>query len=240
MPPAPAAATRPTAAATDAATEAATEAAEGTEAAAEAAGGDEGTGTAGTASGTFKIGGIGPMTGDAAIYGTAVMNAAQIAVDEINAMGGIQFEFQPEDDEGDVERSVNAYNTLKDWGMQLLLGTVTTDPAISVSAEAYNDRMFMLTPSASSLDVIDGKDNVFQVCFTDPNQGSASAQYIAENGLATQVAVIYRNDDAYSTGIYNTFARGGRRAWVWRSSTTGTFTADTATDFSVQLTGRAG
>ncbi len=221
--------------ATDAATEAATEAAEGTEAATEAAGGDEGTGTASTASGTFKIGGIGPMTGDAAIYGTAVMNAAQIAVDEINAMGGIQFEFQPEDDEGDVERSVNAYNTLKDWGMQLLLGTVTTDPAISVSAEAYNDRMFMLTPSASSLDVIDGKDNVFQVCFTDPNQGSASAQYIAENNLATQIAVIYRNDDAYSTGIYNTFAEEAANLGL-EIVYTGTFTADTATDFSVQLT----
>ncbi len=217
-----------TAAATDAATEAA-----GGET--EAAGADNGD-AAGTASGTFKIGGIGPMTGDAAIYGNAVMNAAQIAVDEINAMGGIQFEFQPEDDEGDVEKSVNAYNTLKDWGMQLLLGTVTTDPAISVSAEANNDRMFMLTPSASSLDVIDGKDNVFQVCFTDPNQGSASAQYIAENGLATKVAVIYRNDDAYSTGIYNTFAQEAAELGL-EIVYEGTFTADTATDFSVQLTG---
>ena len=103
------------------------------------------------------------------------------------------------------EMSVNAYNTLWDWGAQMIIGTVTTAPCIAVAAEAYNDRMFMLTPSASSTDVIADKDNVYQICFTDPAQGSASAQYIAEHGLATKVAVIYNNADAYSTGIYQTF-----------------------------------
>ena len=127
----------------------------------------------------FKIGLVGPLTGPAAIYGNAAKNGAQIAVDEINAKGGIQFAYQAQDDEHDAEKSVNAYNTLVDWGMQALVGPITTTPAVAVSAEAANDRIFCLTPSASSTDVIDGKDNMFQVCFTDPNQGTASADYMA-------------------------------------------------------------
>ena len=185
----------------------------------------------------FKVGTIGPLSGDAAIYGQAVANGAKIAVDEINAAGGaIQFELQSQDDEADGEKSVNAYNTLMDWGMQVMVGPTTTGASIAVSAQANADRTFMLTPSASSVDVIDGKDNVFQVCFTDPNQGVASADYISENMAGTKVAVIYRNDDAYSQGIRDTFvseaaAKGLEVVYE------GTFTADTATDFSVQLTG---
>ena len=183
----------------------------------------------------FKLGGIGPLTGGAAVYGTAVKVGAEIAVDEINAKGGdIQFELNFQDDEHDAEKSVNAYNNLKDWGMQALIGSVTTTPCIAVSAESYADRIFQLTPSASSTDVVDGKDNVFQVCFTDPNQGTASAQYIAEHKLATKIAVIYRNDDAYSTGIYNTFVAEAEKEGLEIVSAT-TFTAETANDFSVQL-----
>ena len=185
---------------------------------------------------TFKIGSSGPLTGGAAIYGTAVMNAARIAVDEINAMGGIQFEFQAQDDEADSgDKAINAYNTLMDWGMQVMVGTVTSGSGITVSAQAFQDRTFMLTPSGSSVDLIKDKDNAFQVCFTDPNQGTGSADYIAEHFPGAKVAVIYRNDDAYSQGIRDTFvaeftAKGLTVEYE------GTFTADTATDFSVQLT----
>lgn len=187
------------------------------------------------ATGTFKIGVIGPLTGDAAIYGNAVANGAKIAVDEINALGGVQFELRSEDDEADGEKSVNAYNTLLDWGMQVLVGPTTTGSAISVSSKVYEDRLFAITPSASSLDVIDGKDNMFQVCFTDPNQGTASADYISENLKDGKIAIIYRNDDAYSQGIRDTFvteAKAKSLDVVYE----GTFTKDTATDFSVQLT----
>lgn len=186
------------------------------------------------AAAAFKIGGIGPLTGAGATYGNAVKNGTQIAVDEINALGGTQLELKFEDDEGDAEKSVNAYNSLKDWGMQVVLGSVTTQPCIAVAAESYADRIFEVTPSASSLDVIADKDNVFQVCFTDPNQGTASAQYISQNSLATKVAVIYKSDDAYSTGIYNTFkaeAEKDNLAIVY----TGTFTTATENDFAVQL-----
>lgn len=184
---------------------------------------------------TFKIGGIGPLTGGAAIYGINAMNGAQIAVDEINALGGdIQFELKAEDDVHDAETSVNAYNTLKDWGMQMLIGTVTTGPALSVAPLAYQDRIFMLTPSASSTDVVDGKDNVYQVCFTDPNQGFRSAEYIDENMDVAKIAIIYKNDDAYSTGIRDSFVNEANERGM-EIVYQGTFTEDTQTDFSVQV-----
>ncbi len=190
----------------------------------------------GDKAGTFKIGSSGPLTGPYAIYGTAVMNGISIAVDEINAMGGIQFEFQSQDDEADSgDKAINAYNTLMDWGMQIMIGTVTSGSCITVAAQAFQDRTFMLTPSGSSADISVGKDNVFQVCFTDPNQGSGSADYMAANYPDAKIAVIYRNDDAYSQGIRDTFvaeAAVKNLEIVYE----GTFTENTATDFSVQLT----
>jgi len=196
----------------------------------------------------YKLGGVGPLTGGAAIYGNAAKNGATIAVEEINALGGdIQFELKYEDDAHDAEKSVNAYNTLKDWGMQIFLGSVTSTPGAATSAEAANDNMFYLTPSASSTDVLGGvanpltgtvdiarKNNVFQMCFVDPDQGAASAQYIASKELASKVAVIYKNDDVYSVGIYNTFAAKAKELGLDIVSTT-TFTSDSQTDFSVQI-----
>ena len=188
------------------------------------------------ADGAFKIGTSGPLTGGAAIYGMAVVNAAQIAVDEINAEGGIQFEYQAQDDEADSgDKAINAYNSLLDWGMQVMVGTVTSGSGITVSAQANEDRMFMLTPSGSSPDMVSDRDNVFQVCFTDPNQGIASADYIAANFEGAKVAVIYRNDDAYSQGIRDMFVKEASEKSV-EVVYEGTFTNDTATDFSVQLT----
>ena len=185
--------------------------------------------------GTYVFGGIGPLTGEAAIYGNAVKNGAQIAVDEINALGGVQIELKFQDDVADGETAVNAYNKLLDDGMQVLVGPVTTGSAIAVSAKLYEDRVFGLTPSASSPDVTSGKDNMFQLCFTDPNQGVAAADYIAENRADSTVAVIYRNDDAYSQGIRDAFV-AELKANGMEAAYEGTFTKDTATDFSVQLT----
>ena len=183
----------------------------------------------------FKLGGTGPLTGGAAIYGNAVKNGAQIAVDEINAMGGaVQFELKMEDDTHDPEKAVNAYNILKDWGMQLSLSSVTSKPAEATSAENYADRIFALTPSASSTATVEGKDNVFQMCFMDPNQGSASAQYMADKSMATKVAVIWKNDDVYSKGVHDTFVAKAKELGIEVVSDT-TFADGSDTDFSVQL-----
>ena len=157
-----------------------------------------------SAGATFKIGGIGPATGGAAVYGLAVKNGAQLAVDEINAAGGIngaQIEFNFQDDEHDAEKAVNAYNTLKDWNMQILMGTVTSTPCIAVAEETNRDQIFQLTPSGSAVPCVQ-YDNAFRVCFSDPNQGIASAQYIGANKVASKVAVIYDSSDVYSSGIY--------------------------------------
>ena len=188
-------------------------------------------------SAAIKIGLTGPLTGDAAIYGQAAARGAQIAVDEINAMekGAFKFEFKAEDDVADGETAVNAYNSLMDWGMDVLIGTVTSGACIAVAAETYADRVFTLTPSASSADVTKGNDNVFQVCFSDPNQGSGSAVYMANNMADAKIAVIYRNDDAYSQGIRDTFVAEAANKGL-NVVYEGTFTKDTQTDFTVQLT----
>lgn len=204
--------------------------------------GDGGNGS----SSALKIGGIGPVTGAAAIYGQAVKNGAQIAVDEINEKGDLQLELKFEDDENDAEKSVNAYNKLKDWGMQVSLASVTTQPCIAVSTEINNDHIFALTPSASSTDVLGGqpdadgnvsiarKECMFQMCFTDPNQGVASATYIKEKNLGSKIAVIYNNSDAYSTGIYQKFKAKAKELGL-DIVCAKTFTDDSANDFTSQL-----
>lgn len=187
--------------------------------------------------GTLKIGGIGPITGGAAVYGIAVKNAAELAVEEINANGGINgmtVEFKFEDDVHDAEKSVNAYNSLKDWGMQILMGTVTSTPCQAVVEETHNDNMFQLTPSGSAVESIK-YDNAFRVCFSDPNQGAASAQYIGENKLAEKVAVIYNSSDVYSTGIYEKFAAEAENQ-PFEIVAAEAFTEDRKSDFKTQLT----
>lgn len=185
---------------------------------------------------TFRIGGIGPLTGNNAIYGNAVMNGAQMAVDEINADGGIngvQLEFDFQDDESDAERAVNAYNQLKDWGMDMLVGTVTSSPCEAVVARSNEDNMFQITPSATSVNSIQ-YENAFRMCFSDPSQGTASADYIAENGLASKIGIIYDSSDTYSSGIASAFESEAQAKGLEIVSKEA-FTGESNTDFSVQL-----
>lgn len=226
--------------ATDAATTAAggeTTAAGGETTAAEAQDGAEQSEAAPSAEGgSIKIGVIGPLTGDAAAYGLAVQHGAEIAAEEINAAGGINgatIELNAQDDEADPEKSVNAYNTLKDWGMQMLVGTTTSGACIAVAAETANDNMFQITPSGSAVECVQNP-NAFRVCFSDPDQGTASAKYIGENKMATKVAIIYDSSSVYSDGIRETFVSeaAGQGIEIVASEA---FTADNKTDFSVQL-----
>lgn len=212
----------------------------GSSAASSAASSDAAASTGSTAASSdftpIKIGGIGPVTGGAAIYGQAVKNAEELAVKEINeAAGYTVFDFKFEDDEHDAEKSVNAYNILKDWGMQVLAGPTTTTPSLAVAAETANDNLFMMTPSASAEAVIQTGDNVFQICFTDPNQGVASADYIAENALGTKVGIIYDSSDAYSAGIHDKF-KAEAAAKGLEVVADEAFTADNKSDLSTQLT----
>ena len=186
---------------------------------------DGGSNSGGSDSDVFMIGGIGPTTGDNAIYGTAVENGIQLAVDEINADGGIngyQIEYQFEDDQSDSEKSVNAYK-----------GTVTSTPCVAVVEESHADNMFQLTPSATTVEAVQ-YDNAFRMCFSDPSQGTVSADYIADNNIASKIAIIYDSSDTYSTGIYQSFAAEAEERGL-EVVTAQAFTADSSTDFSVQI-----
>ena len=187
---------------------------------------------------TIKVGGIGPITGDLAQYGTATQWGAEIAVEEINALGGpVKLDYRFEDDTGVADTAVAAYNTLKDWAKDaplVVYGCTTTQPCVTVATETFADRYFQLTPSASSTDVTSGKDNVFQMCFTDPGQGVAAAEYLKDTGLGTKIGVIYNNGDAYSTGIADAFIAKAKEVGLDVVATQ-TYPDDKTTDYTVQL-----
>lgn len=184
---------------------------------------------------TLKIAHIGPTTGPAALYGLATLHGAEIAAQEINEAGGkYRIELIAEDDEHNPEKVINAYNKALDEGAQMILGTTTSKPCEAASAQGYVDRVFFLTPSASSTLAIEDKDNVYQICFTDPNQGSASAEYIASHNLGSKIAIIFNDSDVYSTGIRDTFvARAAELGLEIVSESS--FSADDNADFTVQV-----
>ncbi len=188
-----------------------------------------------------KIGLSGPLTGDASAYGIAVRGGMEIAVAEINAAaaenGGLTIEFKSEDDQADgSDIAVSAYNSLKDWGMQILAGAVTTGSSLAIAAEAVSDEIFMLTPSASAVDVAMTGSNVYQMCFTDPNQGASAAELMAEKWPDAVIGVIYDASDAYSTGIRDGFLEKAEELGLNVAVSDAAFTADTKTNLQNQVT----
>ena len=207
---------------------ASTTAAATTAAAGETAAAAEGTGT-------VKIGMSGPLTGGASAYGLAVKAGMEVAVEEINAKGGLQIEFNAQDDEADGEKAVSAYNVLKDWGMQVMAGQVTTGSALAVAPETVTDNMFNLTPSASAESLALTGPNVFQMCFTDPNQGASAAELVSTKFTGSKVGIIYDSSDDYSSGLYKGFSDKAAELGVEVVATT-SFTADNKADLSTQVT----
>ena len=183
----------------------------------------------------IKVGTSGPLTGDYAVYGVAVANGLELAFEEINALGGLQFESQAQDDEADGEKAVNAYNKLMDWGMQIMAGPTTSGSALAAAAECVNDKVFMISPSASDAAVIATGSNIFQICFTDPNQGIGSADYIKNHNLATKVGVIYDSSNPYSAGIYAKFIEQADKLGLSVVAKEA-FTEDNKADLSTQVT----
>ena len=185
--------------------------------------------------GTVKIGMSGPLTGGASAYGLAVKAGMEIAVEEINAKDGLQLEFNAQDDEADGEKAVSAYNVLKDWGMQVMAGQVTTGAALAVAPESVSDNMFNLTPSASAESLATTGDNIFQMCFTDPNQGASAAELVSTKYAGSKVGIIYDSSDDYSSGLYKGFSANATTMGVEIVATT-SFTADNKADLSTQVT----
>lgn len=159
----------------------------------------------------IKIGGIGPLSGSMAKYGTSVKNGAMLAIEEINALGGVQFELNFVDNVGNEEKADEAYDSLKKWGMQVLLGATTSDSCLKIVEAADRDDIFTITPSASAPEITEGHDNVFRVCYNNDGQGKATADYIASNALSQRIGVFYNGDDKYSSGVYESFKKEAER-----------------------------
>ncbi|MCM1022756.1 MAG: ABC transporter substrate-binding protein [Prevotella sp.] len=196
---------------------------------------DNGGDVSSSAAGTFKIGGIGPLTGDAASYGISVKQGAQVAVDEINAAGGVNgmtLELLFEDDECNEEKSVSAYNKLMDSNVNAILGAVTSGCSIAVSEESVNDGILQITPSGSAMDCTK-HPNSFRICFTDPLQGKLMAQYISEQGLKSP-AVIYDVASDYSKGIHDAFVEEAGKLGMTIAADESFTSGDV--DFKTQLT----
>ena len=197
------------------------------------------SGSSSSDSASLKIGMTGPLTGSAAVYGTAVEASIEIAVEEINAAaaenGGLTIEFQAQDDEADGEKAVSGYNVLKDWGMQVFIGTVTSGACNAVAPEAVNDEIFLLTPSASAVEVALAGPTTFQMCFTDPNQGASAAEVVKANWADAAVGIIYDSSDDYSTGLYEGFIDKAEELGLNVVCET-SFTADTSSDLTTQVT----
>lgn len=155
----------------------------------------------------WKIGAIGPVTGDNAAYGIAVRNGMELALEEINAAGGIKgvpLVLQFEDDIADTGKATEAYEQLRTWGMDILVGCTTSSCSIAVAEKTAEDHLFQLIPTASAAEAA-SNENVFLVCLTDPDQGTGAARYIGEKGMASQAAIIYREENSYSYSIYKKF-----------------------------------
>lgn len=183
---------------------------------------------------TYKIGVSGPLTGGAAPYGVAVKNSAQMAVDEINAAGGlngVKFELVVMDDKHDATLIPTNYAALYEGGMQVSLGTVTTAPGLEFKTLSKEDNVFFLTPSASG-DKIPEFDNGYQMCFADGNQGKVAADFVNDNYSGKTIGVFFKSDDPYSKGIYDQF-KANIDASVTVTETS--FTESTKTDFSSQI-----
>ena len=186
---------------------------------------------------TVRLGLIGPMTGDNANYGTSTRDGAQIAVDEINEAGGVNgytFVLDTQDSQGDPDSAVSAYGKLMDSGMNVSLGCVLSGEAQSVITAAVEDGILIVTPTSSAVACIEGNPNAFRVCFNDAAQGTASADYIADNNLGTKIVVFYQSDIDYSAGLYETFAAEAAVKGL-EIVEEQTFTAGSNTDFSTQI-----
>ena len=182
----------------------------------------------------YVIGVSGPLTGGAGMYGTAVANSAQLAVDEINAAGGLngtKFKLIALDDVNDATTVSTNYSSMYEGGMQVSLGTVTTQPGLEFANLSADDNVFFLTPSASG-DAIPAKPNGYQMCFADGNQGKVAAEFVNENYAGKTIGAFYKSDEAYSKGIYDQF-KANLDSSITVIDTT--FTEANATDFSTQI-----
>jgi len=184
--------------------------------------------------GAVKIGLLAPLTGEVAVYGTAVRNGAELAFEEINAQGGLQFDVEVLDEKGDVNEAINAYNMLLSKEIAALLGDVTSKPSIAVAELAAEDNVPMITATGTAADITQKGDNIFRTCFMDPTQGKAMATFAKETLKAEKVAIMYNTSDDYSVGVATAFKETAEASGMTVEAYEGYGNDDK--DFKTQLT----
>ena len=193
---------------------------------------------------TIKIGYLGPLSGGVAQYGIAVQNGVKLYVDQLNKAGGINgktIELVSYDEEGDATKAVTGYNSLLDSGVVAIVGDVTTAPCTAVVAAAYPDNTPMITASATATSITFNADtntvytNMFRSCFIDPFQGETMARFAKEVLGAQTAAILYNNQDTYSTGVYDYFVSKANEIGLELVATE-SYAGENIVDFSGQLT----
>lgn len=164
---------------------------------------------AGVTGDTIKIGGLAPLTGDVSVYGVAVDNGVKMAVEEINADGGVlgkQIEYIVYDEKGDATEAVNAYNKLvQSDNVVAIIGDVTSKPTLAVAQQAAKDKIPLITASGTAENITQAGENIFRACFIDPFQGELMASYASKKLEKKTAAIIYNISDDYSKGLYEAF-----------------------------------
>lgn len=200
--------------------------------------GNEGNG--GDDTNTFVIGGLGPLTGEAASYGISVKQGAEVAIEEINNAGGVKvgdktytLKLDFADDEASGETALSAYNSLMDSGIDALLGTVTSGAGLAIAAQTNEDGIFQITPSGSAKELTDFP-NQFRLCFTDPLQGETMAKFAVSELGYKKIAILYNNSDEYSKGVMEAFVTETGK--LGGEIVANEAFANKAVDFTTQLT----
>lgn len=169
-------------------------------------------------SNTIKVGGIAPLSGQYTEYGLECKKGIDLAIEEINAAGGIlgkQIEFICEDDEGVPAKSVNAYKKLTAQnGVRMVIGSLTSGATIAITQLAQSNKVLQIAPAATAVAVTDAGNYIFRACYTDPFQGKVGGKFAAENLGKTKAAILYDISNDYSVGLTDNFVeefqkRGG-------------------------------
>lgn len=158
--------------------------------------------------GPILLGTISPNTGNLAAYGTAIMNGVNLAVEEINAAGGVlgsQIQVINADDQGDPTECMNAFNSLVSQGVGLIIGSVTSSCTSAITDSANEEEVVLTSPSSTADSITTEDDYVFRACYADSFQGAIAAAYAKQAGYA-KVGVVYCTADTYSKGLYDSFS----------------------------------
>lgn len=186
---------------------------------------------------TIKIGLIGPMTGNNAAYGNAMLEGAELTVSEINAAGGIlgkQVELVSADDRGDPTECMNAFNTMVAEGIKYVIGSATSGATSAITSMANEEGVILISPSATADDITTEDDYVFRACFKDSLQGDIAAAYVESLGI-TKVGTIMCSADTYSKGLVDSFTAACKERGIEVAAAESTATMD-AQDFTNQFT----